>query len=100
GIRDDLVTGVQTCAFRSYSKQTMTAVPFKMLAFILGIAMSVGAVFAAMNTMYASVAARTREVGTLRVLGYSRRSIVLGFMLEGKIGRWSCRARGESCVGR
>jgi len=66
-----------------YSKQTMTAVPFKMLAFILGIAMSVGAVFAAMNTMYASVAARTREVGTLRVLGYSRRSIVLGFMLEG-----------------
>jgi putative ABC transport system permease protein len=66
-----------------YTKQTMTALPFKFLAFILGIAMSVGAVFAAMNTMYASVAARTREVGTLRVLGYSRRSIVLSFMIEG-----------------
>jgi putative ABC transport system permease protein len=36
-----------------------------------------------MNTMYASVAARTREVGTLRVLGYSRRSIVFCFLLEG-----------------
>jgi putative ABC transport system permease protein len=68
-----------------YSKQTMTALPFKFLAFVLGIAMSVGAVFAAMNTMYASVAARTREVGTLRVLGYSRRSIVLSFMLEGAL---------------
>lgn len=66
-----------------YTKQTMTAMPFKFLAYVLGIAMSVGAVFAAMNTMYASVAARTREVGTLRVLGYSRRSVVLGFMIEG-----------------
>lgn len=66
-----------------YSKQTMTAVPFKYLAGILGTAMSVGAIFAAMNTMYASVAARTREVGTLRVLGYSRRSVVLCFLIEG-----------------
>ncbi len=68
-----------------YTKQTMTALPFKFLGFILGIAMSVGAVFAAMNTMYASVAARTREVGTLRVLGYSRRAIVLSFMIEGAL---------------
>ncbi len=68
-----------------YTKQTMTALPFKFLAFILGIAMSIGATFAAMNTMYASVAARTREVGTLRVLGYSRRSIVLSFMIEGAV---------------
>lgn len=68
-----------------YAKQTMTAIPFKILAGILGTAMSIGAVFAAMNTMYASVAARTREVGTLRVLGYSRRSIVLCFLLEGAL---------------
>jgi putative ABC transport system permease protein len=66
-----------------YAKQTMTAMPFKILGGILGTAMSVGAIFAAMNTMYASVASRTREVGTLRVLGYSRRSVVLCFMLEG-----------------
>lgn len=66
-----------------YSKQTMTAMPFKILASLLGTAMSIGAVFAAMNTMYASVAARTREVGTLRVLGFSRRAIVLSFIIEG-----------------
>ena len=68
-----------------YAKQTMTAMPFKYLAGILGTAMSIGAVFAAMNTMYASVAARTREVGTLRVLGYSRRSIVFCFLIEGTL---------------
>lgn len=45
--------------------------------------MSVGAVFAAMNTMYAAVGARTREIGTLRVLGYRRRAVVLSFLIEG-----------------
>jgi putative ABC transport system permease protein len=68
-----------------YAKQTMTATPIKILAGILGTAMSIGAVFAAMNTMYASVAARTREIGTLRVLGYSRRAIVLCFLIEGAL---------------
>jgi putative ABC transport system permease protein len=66
-----------------YAKQTMTAMPIKYLAGILGVAMSIGAVFAAMNTMYASVAARTREIGTLRVLGFSRFAIVLCFLIEG-----------------
>jgi len=47
--------------------------------------MSVGAVFAAMNTMYASVGARTREVGTLRVLGFRRRTVLASFLLEGAI---------------
>lgn len=68
-----------------YAKQTMTALPFKILASLLGTAMSIGAVFAAMNTMYASVAARVREVGTLRVLGYSRRAIVVSFLIEGTL---------------
>ena len=66
-----------------YSKQTMTAVPIKYLAGMLGVAMSIGAVFAAMNTMYASVASRTREIGTLRVLGFSRAAIVVCFLVEG-----------------
>ena len=45
--------------------------------------MSIGAILAAMNTMYASVGARTREIGTLRVLGFRRRSIVLAIIVEG-----------------
>ena len=44
--------------------------------------MGVGAVFGAMNTMYAIVAARTREIGTLRALGFSRRAILFSFVLE------------------
>jgi putative ABC transport system permease protein len=36
-----------------------------------------------MNTMYAAVAARTREIGTLRVLGFRRRTVVAGFLIEG-----------------
>jgi putative ABC transport system permease protein len=66
-----------------YRKQTMTAAPIKWLGSFLAIMMSVGAVFAAMNTMYAAVGARTREIGTLRVLGFRRRSVVLALLLEG-----------------
>ena len=66
-----------------YSAQTMTAVPIRILGSFLATAMSIGAVFAAMNTMYASVGSRTREIGTLRVLGYRRRTILLSFLIEG-----------------
>lgn len=68
-----------------YSAQTMTATPIKYLGNFLATAMSIGAVFAAMNTMYASVGSRTREIGTLRVLGYRRRTILVGILLEGSI---------------
>ena len=48
----------------------------------VGLIMAVGAVFGTMNTMYAIVAARTREIGTLRSLGFSRRSILASFLVE------------------
>jgi putative ABC transport system permease protein len=66
-----------------YSAQTMTAMPIKILGNFLAVAMSIGAAFAAMNTMYASVGARTREIGTLRVLGFRRRTVLLSFLVEG-----------------
>lgn len=68
-----------------YAEQTRTAGPIKFLGTFLATAMSIGAVFAAMNTMYASVGARTREIGTLRVLGFRRRAIMASFNLEGAI---------------
>lgn len=53
---------------------------------ILGVAiaaiMGVGAVFGALNTMYAAVAARAREIATLRALGFSAVPVVLSVMLE------------------
>jgi putative ABC transport system permease protein len=66
-----------------YAGQTMTAMPIRILGNFLATAMSIGAIFAAMNTMYASVGARTREIGTLRVLGYRRLSIMASFLIEG-----------------
>ena len=44
--------------------------------------LSIGAMFGAMNTMYAAVAYRTREIGTLRALGFSRLRIVAAFLVE------------------
>lgn len=68
-----------------YKEQTRTAGPIRALGNFLAVVMSVGALFAAMNTLYASIGARTREIGTLRVLGFRRRSILLGFLLEGAL---------------
>ncbi|MCA1578729.1 MAG: FtsX-like permease family protein [Acidobacteria bacterium] len=54
----------------------------KALAVFISFIMAVGAGFAGMNTMYAAVARRTKEIGTLRVLGFSRFSILASFLLE------------------
>ena len=47
--------------------------------------MAVGAVFGAMNTMYAAVGSRTREIATLLVLGFTPVSVMLSFMIESVI---------------
>ena len=52
------------------------------LAVFVAVVMGVGAVFGAMNTMYAVVASRTREIGTLRALGFSRFAILSSFVME------------------
>ena len=54
----------------------------KGLGVFVAFIMAVGAGFAGMNTMYAAVARRTQEIGTLRVLGFSRLSILTAFILE------------------
>ena len=65
-----------------YEAQTTSARPIQILGAFVCIIMAVGSAFAAMNTMYAAVARRAKEVGTLRVLGFSRGSILLSFFLE------------------
>ena len=54
----------------------------KGLAVFISFIMAVGAGFAGMNTMYAAVSRRTKEIGTLRVLGFGRFSILIAFLLE------------------
>ena len=58
------------------------AMVLRALAGLVAVVMGLGAVFGAMNTMYAIVAARTREIGTLRALGFSRRAILVSFVVE------------------
>jgi putative ABC transport system permease protein len=55
------------------------------LVSFVSITMGIGAVFGAVNTMYAIVAARTREIGTLRALGFSQGSILVSFVVESVI---------------
>ena len=65
-----------------YQAQTSSGVPVETVGIIVAIIMAVGSSFAAMNTMYAAVSRRTREIGTLRVLGFSRGGILVSFFLE------------------
>ncbi|MCI0403040.1 MAG: ABC transporter permease [Acidobacteria bacterium] len=44
--------------------------------------MGIGAVFAALNTMYSAVTERTREIAVLRALGFGEGSVVLSFLFE------------------
>jgi putative ABC transport system permease protein len=52
------------------------------LGFLIAALMAVGAVFGALNTMYSAVAARTREIATLRALGFGGSAVVVSLMLE------------------
>ncbi len=65
-----------------YAAQTSSARPVEFLGVFVAVIMAIGSSFAAMNTMYAAVARRAREIGTLRVLGFSRGSILLSFVIE------------------
>ncbi len=66
-----------------YADQSEVLANFiKYLGLTLSIIFSIGAVIGAMITMYASVASRTAEIGTLRALGFRRRSVLAAFLLE------------------
>ncbi len=65
-----------------HAQQTQSATPIRAVGTFVALIMAIGSCFAAMNTMYAAVARRSAEIGTLRVLGFPRRSILLSFFLE------------------
>ncbi len=65
-----------------YDLQTRSAEPIVITGILVAMIMAIGSSFAAMNTMYAAVARRSREIGTLRVLGFSPNSILVSFFIE------------------
>lgn len=65
-----------------YAEQAESSDALYVLVVGIAVLAGLGAGFGAANTLYASVAARTREIGTLRALGFSRAAILGAFELE------------------
>jgi putative ABC transport system permease protein len=66
-----------------YSEQTRDSTNgIRFLGVVVSVIMGLGAVFAALNTMYAAVSARTREIATLRALGFGGFPVVTSVLLE------------------
>ena len=83
-ITDDPKLHLKALSERKFyeDQQGVASGALKGLAVFISFIMAVGAGFAGMNTMYAAVARRTKEIGTLRVLGFGRLSILIAFLLE------------------
>jgi putative ABC transport system permease protein len=68
---------------KEYYQSQLSAMNYiRWMGYILAVFLSLGASFGAANTMYSAVATRSREIGTLRALGFSRRSVLTSFLLE------------------
>lgn len=65
-----------------YRELTKTNEQFLSAIILVAVIMAVGGVFGVMNTMFASIAARIKEVGVLRILGFKRWQILISFMIE------------------
>jgi ABC-type lipoprotein release transport system permease subunit len=65
-----------------YKELTKTNEQFLTAIVLMAVIMAVGGIFGVMNTMFASIAARIKEVGVLRILGFKRWQILISFMIE------------------
>jgi putative ABC transport system permease protein len=74
----DVSPEIEYYAKQSRTLTTLIVVLGGIVAFVMGI----GAVFGALNTMYSAVAERSREIATLRALGFGAGSVVISFMIE------------------
>lgn len=82
-MKDDRSLNVDAVSEKSYYEaQTGSAAPIQFLGMFVAVIMAIGSSFAAMNTMYAAVARRSAEIGTLRVLGFSKTGILISFLIE------------------
>jgi putative ABC transport system permease protein len=66
--------------YSAQSKQLAQVI--RVLGMFLVVVMAVGAIFGALNTMYAAVGARTREIGTMLALGFTPVNIMVSFLIE------------------
>lgn len=82
-IEEDDQFNLKAIGEQEYFEEQMTAlIAIKFVGWVITILLTIGAMFAAANTMFAAVASRAREIGTLRALGFPRDSILNSFLLE------------------
>jgi putative ABC transport system permease protein len=65
-----------------YEKLSETNKQFLFSIMVVAAIMAVGGIFGVMNTMFAAISARTRDIGVLRILGFARWQILMSFFLE------------------
>ena len=84
GLTTDPRLNVKVLRQTDYYAEQSTAVTklITTLGYLIAALMAVGAVFGALNTMYSSVSARTREIATLRALGFGSGAVVVSVMIE------------------
>jgi putative ABC transport system permease protein len=75
------VTASTTLDFFAKQSEQMTKI-LRIIGITVGSIMAVGAVFGALNTMFAAVATRAREIATLRAIGFRGLPVVVAVMLE------------------
>ena len=68
-----------------FQNQSRSSIFLKGAGTLIAVLLTFGAMFAAANTMFAAVGARTREIGTMRALGFSQLDILICFMGESLI---------------
>jgi ABC-type antimicrobial peptide transport system permease subunit len=82
-IEDDPRLNASTITERDYyQSQTASGAPLEFLGIFVSVIMAIGSGFATTNIMYAAVARRGKEIGTLKTLGFSEGSILLSFLYE------------------
>lgn len=70
----------QSSYYAEQSKQLATLI--NGIGYSVGVIMAIGAIFGALNTMYAAVAARSREIATLRAIGFGGLPVVVSVLVE------------------
>ena len=75
------VQAIRQTDYYAQQSQTLTLL-ITTLGYLIATLMAIGAIFGALNTMYSAVAARTREIGTLRALGFGGGAVIVALIFE------------------
>lgn len=65
-----------------FARLGQTSRDFLAAIIVVAVVMAVGGIFGVMNTMFAAISQRIKDIGVLRILGYSRRQVLMSFLLE------------------